>query len=56
MAIESQIDVLARLFLPLHLPFRAIWQMDWPVLGKSAFLHTPGRANAEGGLARLNFR
>jgi len=54
MTIESQIDVLARLFLPFHIPFRAIWQLDWPVLGKSAYLHTPGKANPAGALARLN--
>jgi len=56
MEIEAQIDVLARLFLPLHIPFRAIWQLDWPVLGKTAYLSTPGKPNPARGLTRLNAR
>jgi len=45
MEIEAQIDVLARLFLPLHIPFERSGKLDWPVLGKTAYLSTPGKPN-----------
>jgi hypothetical protein len=36
--IEENVCLLQKLFLPVHLPMRVVWKVNWPYLGKSAYL------------------
>ena len=37
-AIEARLAILQRLFLPVHIEMHCFWEIDKPVLGKSAYL------------------
>ena len=56
--ISEKIRVLQRLFLPVHLPLRAIWNVNRPRLGKTAFLNgkaSPTHLGNPAPVSRVNY-
>ena len=52
-SMEQRVKVVARLFLPIHIPLKMIWQIDRPRLGKSTYLRRGSRPDQTGPATRL---
>lgn len=49
---EHRLRLLARLFVPIHLPIRYRWSVDWAILGETAYIGRTLRSDTKEGVRR----